>query len=204
MSSAQIDSSCLQHAGSMSTYIVLTNCKLCQAVTAVTPRQTAIVWWQVASQQPQLFFLWYRNSANLCMYFAMDVIQRGFETLQACFHKVLQNPNCTLLDADDAVYAVECWLLDKWARTGKKPTAEITRKGRSLKKWRLCIVFNTQFHFSSLYVTTLLSTQPPRKTNNEMSSSTQTSFTTYFMHSLHPQMFSPFIGAVHGLPTCYH
>lgn len=73
------------------------------------------------------------------------------------------------------------------------------KKNQRLKRyqqgllWTLCIVFNTRFHFSSLCVITLLSTQPPGKSNNEMSSSTQTSFTTYFMHSIHPQMFSPLI-----------
>lgn len=92
----------------------------------------------------------------------------------------------------------ECWLIDKWAGTEKEATAEFTRappkklqkseeiqyeKHRQWLQCTLLIAFNTRFHYSSLYVITLLSFATDWHTNNSTNiSGPKTGCNTYFLH----------------------
>lgn len=207
MSSAQINSSCLQHAGSTSTYIVLTNCTVsgsdcshskadCNClVTSCFPTTTTFF----------SFFFCSIAIVQICVCILRWTLYR----------EVLKHYKCASIKSFKIPIArywtqmmlYMLWMLIGWQMDQSREETDSRnhqerkkfKKNQRLKRyqqgllWTLCIIFNTLFHFSSLCVITLLSTQPPGKSNNEMSSSTQTSFTTYFMHSIHPQMFSPLI-----------
>lgn len=80
--------------------------------------------------------LWYSSCAHLHNYFPTDSLQRGFQPLQMCSLAVLQNPNCTSLDVDDAVNRVKVGQNREGRDSGVSREWEKPRR----KPWTICKV----------------------------------------------------------------
>lgn len=168
MSSAQIDSSCLQHAGSTSTYIVLTNCTVSGSDCSHSKADCNCLVTSCFPTTTTFFFIFY-------FFCSIAIVQICVCILRwTLYREVLKHYKCASIKSFKIPIA-RCWtqmmlymlwMLIGWQMNQSREETNSRnhqerkkfKKNQRLKRyqqgllWTLCIVFNTRFHFSSLCV----------------------------------------------------